>query len=764
MPETIRLLHLEDVAREAELIWRELSRAGLAFEPVRVEEEDTFLDKLVSFRPDIVLSDYSLPHFNGVRALELVSEHAPDVPVIIVTGSQNEETAVSCMRAGAVDYVIKEHLARLPAAVNSALHHRRVETLRREAEQRFALFMRFLPARAYILDGEGRYIFANEKVEELFGTPAAHIIGKSLRDFVGVQSAREAEEHNALVLSTGVAQLFEETIVVAGEERTYLSSKFPVVLDDGKLLLGGASVDITERKRAAEAVKKSELEFRSLAENLPDLIVRFDRQRRRTFVNRRVETTTGLPRDVFLGKTSAELPLPPELTEAWERAIDRTFDTNEVSQFEFALDTPTGLRQFEASIVPETVGGQVQTALAVAHDVTERKRNEAALRESEQQLVQAQKMEAVGRLAGGIAHDFNNVLMAILLQGKILQRLSGGNEEMVRRVDEILKAGQRASTLTRQLMAFSRNDPVNPQVLSLQVVIHNLRDMLQRMVTEDVSLVFELDQPCLPVRGDPGRFEQVVMNLVINARDAMPRGGTILIRVRNATDVEMDSAGCLSGMSYVLLSVTDEGIGMDSATVQRIFEPFFTTKPKDKGTGLGLSVVYGIVTDVGGLIRVTSEPGSGSTFNVFVPATGTAAEQPAEAGASAAEEELNGTETILLVEDDSLVRNLLSSILRAKGYTVLEAGDSTEAFTIARKVPTIDLLLTDVVIPTINGVEVARTLAAGRPGMHVILMSGYAEDALAPYGLDASDAVLLRKPFTETRLLSAVRGVLGPPR
>src|SRR5664279_1626713 len=356
--------------------------------------------------------------------------------------------------------------------------------------------MRFLPARAYIRNDDGRYIFANEKLGELFGAAAADIVGKSLSDFVGASSAQESDQNNALVLASGTPQLFEETIVVGGEERTYLSSKFPIVRHDGSRLLGGTSIDITDRKRAAEAVLKSEREFRALAENLPDGVARFNRQRVLIYVNRRVEAATGLPRDIFIGRSYAELGFPPALVQLLDNAIDRTFETNEVTHLEFAFDTPAGPRQFEARFVPESVAGNEQTVLAVARDVTRRNQRAAELRESEQQLLQAQKMDAVGRLAGGVAHDFNNVLMAILLQGNMLLRLAGGNEAILKRVQEILKAGHRAAALTKQLLAFSRNDPANRKAVSLPVLVRNLEEMLQRLVSEDVVLHFELDQEC----------------------------------------------------------------------------------------------------------------------------------------------------------------------------------------------------------------------------------------------------------------------------
>jgi CheY-like chemotaxis protein len=371
-------------------------------------------------------------------------------------------------------------------------------------------------------------------------------------------------------------------------------------------------------------------------------------------------------------------------------------------------------------------------------------------------------MEAVGRLAGGIAHDFNNVLMAILLQGNVLLRLAGGNEAILKRVQEILKAGHRAAALTKQLLAFSRNDPANRKAVSLPILVRNLEEMLQRLVSEDVALHFELDQECTHVLGDAGQYEQVVMNLVMNARDAMPRGGAIRIQARNATAAEVDSAGGVHGTPYVILVVSDTGIGMDSSTQQRIFEPFFTTKPKDKGTGLGLSTVYGIVNQTGGLIRVVSEQGKGSTFSIFLPATVHVADRPASVTSHPSEGSLRGAETILLVEDDPLVRRILCETLQTNGYTVLEASDGAEAIEIARKPCPIDLLLSDVVLPNVNGIEVARTIAADRPALRVVLMSGYADDVLSPYGLDAQDAVLLHKPFTEERLLSVLRDVLAP--
>jgi two-component system cell cycle sensor histidine kinase/response regulator CckA len=385
---------------------------------------------------------------------------------------------------------------------------------------------------------------------------------------------------------------------------------------------------------------------------------------------------------------------------------------------------------------------------------------EGALRRSEEQLRQAQKMEAVGRLAGGIAHDFNNVLSVVLSYGEMLLMDLQPGEPMRESVEEIRKAAKRAADLTRQLLMFSRQQVVEPKVVDLNDVLAGLDKMLRRILGADVDLASLSTTPLGRVRVDPGSMEQVVMNLVVNARDAMPTGGKLTMETAN---VELDEAfvsdhyGVRPG-HYVMLAVTDSGVGMDKATLGRVFEPFFTTKEKGKGTGLGLSTVFGIVQQAGGNIWVYSEPGKGTTFKIYLPRVDAEVEA---LRTTMAPSTLRGSETILLVEDDDQVRAVARGILRKAGYQVLEASNAGEAqLAVERHRGTIHLLLTDVVMPQMSGPQLVKRLASARPEMKVLCMSGYTDDSIVRHGVLDSNVAYIQKPITPESLTSKVRAVL----
>ncbi len=459
----------------------------------------------------------------------------------------------------------------------------------------------------------------------------------------------------------------------------------------------------------------------------------------------------------MLGRTMTECYPGIDGTPMFE-ALRRCMEDREphamLNEFEF----PDGSRGwFQLRLLPVPHG-----VCVLSLDVTESKRARATLARTEEQMRHAQKMEAVGRLASGVAHDFNNLLSVILSYADLLLSDLDDAHPMRRDLEEIGLAGERAAALTRQLLAFSRQQALAPRVIDLSQVVGGMERMVARLVGADVELVVLRDPALGKVCADPGQVEQVVMNLAVNARDAMPRGGKLTFQLRN---VELDEPYASEHLGakpgpYVMLAVTDTGLGMDRETQARVFEPFFTTKEKGKGTGLGLSTVFGIVRQSGGHIGLYSEPGRGTTFKIYFPTCDGAVVSPSTPPPSSRTG--GGHETILVVEDDDQVRSVACGILRRYGYTVLEASGAGDALLVAeRHGAAVHLLLADTVLPLMTGPELAARLLAARPSMRVLFMSGYPEEAMAQHGLLDSDAAFLQKPMTPERLGRKVREVLA---
>jgi len=401
--------------------------------------------------------------------------------------------------------------------------------------------------------------------------------------------------------------------------------------------------------------------------------------------------------------------------------------------------------------------GRKLGAVVVLQDVTERRR-------LEEQFRQSQKMEAIGRLAGGVAHDFNNLLTAIIGYSQmLLSRLLPG-DPACRDAEEIERAGMRAASLTRHLLAFSRQQVMQPRVLDLNAVLTDMDMMLRRLIGEDIDFLTVPGPGLGHVKADPGQIEQVIVNLAVNARDAMPRGGKLTMETANVTLDESYTStrpGPKPG-PYVMLALTDTGLGMDAETQSRIFEPFFTTKEVGKGTGLGLSTVHGIIQQSAGHIEVYSEPGRGTCFKIYLPAVQDPVEGTPEAGPTIRLQ--GGSETVLLAEDDEMVRSVVSQTLRLHGYTVIETHDGLEAFQHCERAGiTVDLLVTDVTMPVMSGVDLSKRVTAIRPGVKVLYTSGYADQALLHQELLAPGTAFLQKPFTREALLNKVREVLDLP-
>jgi PAS domain S-box-containing protein len=508
-----------------------------------------------------------------------------------------------------------------------------------------------------------------------------------------------------------------------------------------------------EAARLQEQIRRAKKEWEQTVDTVPDPVLVLDEQFRVKRANRATARVLGLEFSQLIGRPCYQVvhgrtePMP-------ECPFQRMLLTGKEHRCD--IEEPRLGKVFDATATPlYNSGSAVLGCVEVLRDITERKR-------AEEQLRQAHKMEAIGQLAGGVAHDFNNLLMAIIGYSELLLARLREGDRLRKHIQEIKKAGERAAALTRQLLAFSRRQVLVPQVLDLNSVVSNVQKMLRRMIGEDIDLLTVPASDLGQVRADPGQVEQVIMNLAVNARDAMPEGGKLTLETANVALEESYTRNHIDVLPgrYVMLAVSDTGSGMDAETLSHIFEPFFTTKEEGKGTGLGLATVYGIAKQSGGHIEVSSEPGQGTTFKVYLPRI-EAAYEPAALGAPA-EEMPRGTETVLLAEDDVVVCELLRKMLQGSGYTVLEAGGARQALRMGERYAPrpIHLLLADVVMPEMSGPQLADHLARVYPKMKVLYISGYTDAAVARHGKLSTKAPYLQKPFAPEVLARKVREVL----
>jgi PAS domain S-box-containing protein len=611
----------------------------------------------------------------------------------------------------------------------------------------------------FVKDREGKYLLFNESAAGFVGRPVADVLGKDDTSLFDSASARLLMERDLQVMESGRIETEEETLTAAGITRTFLATKGPYRDEKGNVAgVLGISRDITDRKRTEEALRQSELLKAAIVESALDCIVTMDTAGRIVEFNAAAERTFGYARAAVLGKTVAEMLIPPAFRERHAIGLAHYLATGEGPVLGRRLEL-SGLRAdgtefpVEISISPLQIGGR-RHFTAFLRDLTERQR-------LEEQFRQSQKMEAVGRLAGGVAHDFNNLLTVISGYSEVLLDSLPPHDQARDLLKEIQKAGARAATLTRQLLAFSRKQVLETKVLDLNAVVTDSEKMLHRVVGEDIDLAIVLNPALGHVKTDPGQVEQVLMNLVVNARDAMPQGGKITIGTANVNldETYRSSHADVKPGRYVMLSVSDSGCGMDEQTKARIFEPFFTTKESGKGTGLGLAMVHGFITQSGGHVFVYSEPGIGTTFKIYLP------EVKSVQSLSKSRPEIlqmpRGNETILLVEDEAAVRALARYILQSCGYLVLEAANGDEAIRLAEKQPSvIHLLVSDVVMPGMSGRQVAERVATFAPEIKVLYVSGYTDDAVVRHGILESETDFLQKPFTPSALAVKVREVL----
>ncbi len=660
---------------------------------------------------------------------------------------------------------IGEHVVGRVWSFRDVTEHKRAEEALRESEKRYRALAEAAPDMIFIVDGDGYVKYVNSFAAKQFRNSPEAIIGKQTKDLFPSDISDRQRQNLQKVFETGKPVYAENKTTLLDRDMwlsTWLAPLFNEAGDVYSVL--GISRDITERKQAEEALIKSQKKYIDLYENANDMIFTLDPLGNFTTVNRAAYTSLGYRAEELLGKNLGDVLTPESSKYAMatlQRAMAEKSDLMEIQPWEFdgfKKDSTKILLEVRARLILEDEN--IMGVQGIARDITERRQAEEEKAFLQEQLRQSQKMEAIGRLAGGIAHDFNNILTIIKGYSTLSFLELKEGDPLKGNIEEIQKATERAANLTRQLLAFSRRQAMEMKVLDLNAILKDMDKMLRRVIGEDIALVAHLAEDLGRTKTDPGQIEQVIMNLAVNARDAMLDGGKLTIETAN---VELDEAYARAHIAvkpgrYLVLSVSDTGVGMTREVKERVFEPFFTTKGTGKGTGLGLSTVYGIVKQSGGNIWVYSEPGRGTTLKIYLPRV----DEPIAVFKEKFEEDLpRGSETILVVEDEEEVRKLAARILQRQGYKVLEAPQGGDALLICEQhQDPIHLMLTDVVMPGMSGYQLAKRLESLQPGMEVLYMSGYTDSAIAQHGVLGEGVNYIQKPFTVDGLARKVREVL----
>ena len=752
----LRILLVVDNPADARMI-RALLRDSFpeGFELERVDRED-WPGERAPRALDAILLDVGRD--SVTELLERSRSGMPDVPIIVLTEAGSEEAALAAVRAGAQDSLVK---SRLTGPLLSRVIRYGIERKRSAVRlQWLTLAVEQSPAAVLITDPRGVIQYVNGKFTEISGYTATEAIGQSPRLFKSGLTPPEVYHdlwstiragrnwHGKLQNRRKSGELYWDAIRI-----------WPMRDARGAIThFVAVQEDITGLLEAEAGLRESERRARNLFDTVHLIVLGLDSAGRVDYVNPFLLRLTGYTRDEVIGEPWIERFVPPEHRAELQSVLRELREENVHPHYQNPILTKAGERRMISwsNTVLRDTAGQPAGTLSIGEDVTDARR-------LQDQLLHSQKMESLGRLAGGVAHDFNNLLTAILSNAEFLREDLPAESALRSDVDEIRKAADRAAVLTRQLLSFSRRQVVQPRLIELNDVALAMDKLLRRLIGEDIELVSKLSPDPWAIWADPGQIEQVLANLTVNSRDAMPEGGRITIETANVTlsaDYAAAHVDARPG-DYVMLAVTDTGHGIPEDARPRIFEPFFTTKPEGKGTGLGLATVHGIVHAAGGHIWVYSEPGHGATFKLYFPrATGTAA-PPREVPQSTTR---GGTETVLIVEDEAQVLEAAIRSLGQLGYTVVPAQNGLEGLRLCEeRGGRVDLLLTDIVMPRMGGKHLARLVQERFPHIKVLYTSGYTGHAVVLHELLPPEAAFLAKPYVPADLVRKVREVLDAP-
>lgn len=758
---SIQILHLDDSPRDAELVQRKLEKAGLSCEITHVDNRQSFEAALQDRRFQVVLCDYNLPGYDGITALKLVRERHPFTPVMLISGSLNEEDAVKCLQHGATDYLLKERLDRLPAAVKRALAE--VEELhkRQQAEMQIreqAALLDKAQDAIYVRDLEQRITYWNKGAERLYGWTSEEALNKRADELFSTDASARHDEARRQILEKGewMGELSQSTktgseIIVESRRNLLFDEK-----GNPKSILV-INTDITERKRAASALAETEERFRQLAEQSSEVFwfINLNPQRL-TYISPAVEK--------FVGLSAEQIYENPQV---WMDAIHTDDQTLVQEAWKWCLTGEAPRFEAECRIIRQdksvatmwvsgtpirNEAGEIVRIGGTAKDISERKRVES-------QMLRTQRLESIGTLAGGVAHDLNNALAPILMSVELLRMEYPDATNLIEMVET---SARRGADMVRQLLTFAKG--VEGARLLIQP-LHLLKEMekiIKGTFPKNIQVRTAFSKELKMILGDSTQLHQVLLNLCVNARDAMPNGGTLTLEAENA---EIDAAYASSVAearpgNYVVWRIKDTGTGIPAEILDRIFEPFFSTKGPDKGTGLGLSTVIGIIKSHGGFVRVYSVAGQGTTFTVYLPADTGGEDNLTGAVVASADAFRGNGETILVADDEPAVRQAARAVLTALNFNVLTAADGTEALIkVAENRAELRAVLTDLHMPHMDGLTFVRALKRMLPEVGIIVASGQLDEREAREFKTIGVTALLEKPFTQEKLMEALRPV-----